>query len=55
MSAIKYADFLKMNHNTLEEINVQSIETMKAFCIRMHLDLFTNHGDEFHISSYQQS
>lgn len=47
VSAIKYADFLKMNHNTPEEITVQSIQTMKAFCIQMHLDLFIHHGDEF--------
>lgn len=45
MFAIKCADLLKMNHNVLEEITVQSIQSIKALCIQMHLNLFTHHGD----------
>lgn len=47
MSAINYADLLKMSHIMLEEITVQSIGTINALCIQMRRNLFTHHRDEF--------
>ena len=47
LSAIKYTDLPWMNHILLEEMTVQSIQTMKPLCIQLHLNLLTQHEDGF--------